>query len=504
MKSKKIVGLMSLFSLLGLVATSCGPTPGSSGSNPDSHPSETGPVVPTEKPDEVDIIFWSAQGQKAINALKDVGRDFVDLVYKNEGVKVKLDISYQGDYDAVAKKISKGYATGNTPTIAIAYPDNVAKFLLDEKNPGDFVVNLEKYMNNPDYGFGTDTYLGDQPNLDSKDFVSSFFEEGTKYYREGVYSLPYMKSSEVMFYNMTALTEVMALYKPEFNSSRDLITEYIENVTWDEFMNLCGFIEQNKDKITMPTYKYPAFYDSDANLFISKMFQNEIPYSSIDGEKGHIDYEEPANLTAAKEMVKELKAHYDDGKFTTKGIQGTYGSDSFKSGECIFTMGSTGGAGYNVPQGDDFELGMCKVPVSNDNPYFVSQGPTLCMLNSSILSATQNYWSTVYGWKFLKYITNPDINVRLCMTGSEGYVPVRNSAYTNQIYINYLGSNDPLAKVANIVIREIGDSYLNTATFKGSATLRVESGAILTNVFNGAKSIDQAFTDAINNSKTKM
>ena len=498
-KVKFVASLVSVFSLLGILAA-CTPATSSTPSSSEQSSSSSSSATSGK----VEVLFWHTFGQSIVNSLEQVIPDFEAAILENEGVEVDIQLAYQGGYDEIVDKITKGFSTGNTPTMAIAYPDHVADYLLAEETPGQYVVNLDDYISNDEYGFGTETYLGDKASYDEFDYVEAFLEEGRQYVREGTYSLPFMKSSEVMFYNVEALTAVMNLYKPELGGAAAQIKNYIDNISWEEFMNLLGFITEHKDELDMPSLEIPAFYDSDSNFFISKMFQNDIAYSSIVDGRGQIDFESGEARTKAEAMVTEMKADYDAGKFFTKGTEGTYGSDHFKNAKSIFSIGSSGGAGYNIPAADDFTVGVCKVPASNENPLYVSQGPTFTMLRNPALGDDVNDMRNLYAWKFMKFLTNPDMKVRICITGSEGYIPVRYSAYESANFLDYLEIGEELAEVAKIVINDIDGNYLNTAVFKGSATLRDQVGGILVSVFNGEKTVSEAFSDAINRTKLKM
>ncbi len=167
---------------------------------------------------------------------------------------------------------------------------------------------------------------------------------------------------------------------------------------------------------------------------------------------------------------------------TTKGLRGTYASDFFTGEKCIFSIGSSGGSGYNFPQADAFELGVCRVPASNNNPYYVSQGPTLAIFNDNALSKETNDQLTLYAWKFIKYITNGEVNADLCINGSEGYVPVRYSAYDTDVFQEFMELGENYAKCFDVVINDINVNckYLVSDSFKGSAALRDACESLLT------------------------
>ena len=493
--------LLSAVTVLSLCA--CGnknnPTP--SNSNESTSQAESGIV----------INFWHTFGKTPADAIEAKGKEFSQKIKAQEGVDVTIKFTYKGGYTDMPGLVTKGFATGDNPTIAVAYPDHVADYFAAEQTPGEFVVNLKPYAEDPNIGFGKEAFLGDNEGID--DFVEAFIEEGQNYEREGMYSLPYMKSSEVMFYNKTALRRAMTYYDSSITSDVQ-IEQFMNNLTWDTFMDLCEVINDNKTSI-ISTLEIPAFYDSDGNFIISKMIQNGIGFSSIDSNgKGRIDFngvatssftpsaEQTTNYNKTIQLLTELKSQYDEGLLTTKGAFGEYGSNNFVNQKTMFSIGSSGGAGYNFPSSATFEVGICKVPASNNNPLYVTQGPTLCVLNNS--KATNNDLLVKYAWKFLKYITNDEVNSVLCVDGSEGYIPVRYSAYSTQRFLSFMRDGESYAKVAKTVINEIDGHYLNTAVFTGSASLREYMAGALADVLLGKKTPTEALNNAISETIKKM
>ena len=457
---------------------------------------------------KVTVKFWHTFGQTIEDALKSKRATFHDLVLANDGVDVTIDLKYQGAYDDIAKKISDGYSVKNTPTMAVAYPDNVADYIdIGKSANAEFVVNLDKFINDSQIGFGKERWLGDR--YDEEDFVEEFYNEGKQYTVAGTYSLPFLKSTEIMFYNMDALIDVMRGYKPEFNNSKTKIKEYMSKLTWDEFVTLCTYVKDN----CVGTEDYnmlevPMWYDSDANLFISKMYQNEIPYSSINNGVGRIDFEDTANFNKTVDMLDSFRQLAKNGIMTTKGLKNKYGSDYFTGEKCLFSIGSSGGSGYNFPQADAFELGVCRVPASNNKPLYVSQGPTLAMFNDQGLSQEANALAQKYAWKFMKYITNGQAGAEICVNGSEGYMPVRNSAFETSFFQEFMEEGERYAQCYKVVVDDINNDagYLVSPAFKGSASLRTYCGSLLTASLNAdsKNDIPALVTSAINDAKLKM
>ena len=454
----------------------------------------------------IKIKFWHTFGQTVVDGLKVKIKAFKELIKENEGLDVNVELVYQGNYDDIAKKISDGFSVGNKPTISVAYPDNVADYLQISKTAGEeFVVNLDNYINNAEYGFGKEKWLGDK--YGKEDFVEEFFNEGSRYATQGTYSLPYMKSTEIMFYNMDLLVKVMKTYKPEFNNSTSQIAAYMSNISWNDFIALNQYIKDNMTSISS-TLEVPFAYDSDANFIISKMFQEGINYSSLGSDgRASINFGSGEDLNKTVALLESLNDAYKGGLLTTKGIRGTYGSDFFTGEKCVFSIGSSGGSGYNFPQQDAFELGVCRVPASNNNPLYVSQGPTLALFNDTGLGTEKNEQTKLLAWKFMKYITNGEVNADLCINGSEGYVPVRYSAYDTKVFEDFMVGGENYAKCFDVVVNEINVNcgYLVTDAFKGSAALRDACGTMLTAALKANKAdIPGLIQQAIDAASLKM
>ena len=491
MKNKKIFATLLLLPLLGGLV-SCNSDLSSEGSGNGSQNSGGGNSSMVDPADGLPIYFWHTSGQTVTTELENIIEDFEALVLENEGKKINIILQYQGSYDDQLQKITTAFSTGDQPTLAIAYPDHVAEYLSLEDTPGQYVQDLSEYIDDPEIGFGKEEWIGDGA---ATDFVEAFYDEGSGYAKEGIYSLPIMKSTEVMYYNATVVVPLAMEYNEEL-TTESRVQKWLDSLSWDEFMDFCRYI---RDQGGLDGLEWPCFYDSDSNLYITQSMQKEIPFLSYKADgKGSVDF----NNDQAKSMVRELKALYDEKLLCTKGTTGEYGSNYFTQEQCVFDIGSSGGAGYNYPTGGGFEVGVCRVPAFNkDNALYVTQG-----LTATILKARDDTDGSkaLYAFKFLKYLTSTDVNTQICVNGSEGYVPVRKSCYETPLFETFISSGELIGNVADIVTGDINGNYFNTPCFKGSATARDAVGGIITQVFAGEKTIDEAFSDAENTTLNQM
>jgi len=456
----------------------------------------------------VSLIFAECFGQLIKDNLQPQFEEFKRLVRINDLYDVNITFADSSDYKSLESDIIANFSIGQVPNLAVAYPDHVADYLALEPHDGDYVVELGDLATNKDYGFGTETWLGDDVNdLEYEDrlgdFIDSYIEEGKQFVKEGLYCFPYMKSTEAMYYNVQAVNTALKYLHPEI-STPAAVKEYMDKLTWNEFMSLCGVVWEHRSEITsVPDKDFnPAFYDSDSNLFISQMFQEGIPFSSVQGGAGHIDFETGEARSKAEALLQSYKDGYDNHLFTTKGAHSTYGSNSFKNVETVFSIGSTGGAGYNMTT--SFDIGICKVPYRGSKGIYVSQGPSLCIMQNPDKTEAQNAMETKYAFKLLKFLTQADNNASLCTKGTEGYLPVRESAYYTDAYIDFISGGGYIAKTAEVVTDQIQGSFLSTACFKGSSELRTQVTGMVSSILLNMATVTEAVDKAISETVKKM
>ena len=405
------------------------------------------------------IKFWHTMGQSNQDVLKRAIQEF-----QEKHPDVVVDHAAQGDYSALHEKLMSAIPAGTMPTMAFCYPDHVADYMASNA-----IVNINDYLNDDELKFNEEDGL-------QSDFVNTYWEEGTKYEQTGIYSVPFAKSTEVLFYNKTF-----------FDKYSDKISV---PTTWEEMWNTCKIIkEQIMNAGLEPTVEFPMGYDSDSNLFITLCEQQGITYTTNDGISSpgdHIKF----NNDQAKAMITDLVTKYKAGWFATKNTlpNNAYTSTYFTEGKTVMSIGSTGGTSYNVSVNFDVEIAPAPVTsnTGNGNKYIL-QGPSICFFkkgNDKVKKAA---------WEFYKYIVRAQNTAAYGV--KSGYEPVRKSAYELDGYQEYLNGDSLQAKVSKVTAT-IGDQFFLSPVFYGSATARDEVGNIFANVALEQKTLDQAFADA--------
>ena len=409
-----------------------------------------------------EVTFWHSMG-KTNQAVLDTMITEFNKIYPG----IKITHSAQGGYDDVKSNIADAIPAGTTPTMAYCYPDHVADYL-----PSDSVIKLDNFMNSTLIGLGVEANgLGDKG---ASDYISTYLSEGNNYTLngkklEGYYSMPFSKSTEVLFYNKDVFTE----------------NNWTVPTTWDQMWTLCETIKSTYPDVT------PLGYDSDANFFITYCAQNNIPYTTGEGSEHFL-----FNNAQAKAFVTTIKGYSclagQKGYWTSQAQlgSGTYTSTKFTNGEILMSIGSTGGTTYNVSS--NFSTGVAALPQSDkNNGKVIMQGPSICFMSDSTLA------QRVGAWLFYKYATNTHNSA--IWSSSTGYNPVRTSSFTDSAY------GTSTSTLVNDVLKFAGTGsdyakwYYTSPSFKGSSAARDQVNNLMSGVLTGTKTVDQAFEDAYQN-----
>jgi multiple sugar transport system substrate-binding protein len=282
MMKRKIVKNALFLSLLAATLASCGGSSEGDGIN-----------------GTLKVVFWTTFGKDITDSLTKKISTFETLVKENDGLDVAIDAQYSGSYDDISGKVIKGFAANNIPTLVVAYPDHVANYLALEKIDGQYVQNLDEYIDDPTVGFEAEEYLN--PNLKGEDdFFPSYLEEGREYTKEGTYSLPFLKSTEIMLYNRDMVSS--ALKNMNISMSVD---KYMSSLTRSDFIAILEELNENKSAYgLLGDDAYPLYYDSDSNLFISQSYQRDIPYVSLDSNNaGELNFVNDESKAMVQEFV---------------------------------------------------------------------------------------------------------------------------------------------------------------------------------------------------------
>ncbi len=429
---------------------------------------------------KVEITFANTTGQKLNDEIVAAISRFNET-YPN--IKVNIDNGTK-NWSDFHDKIATQITGGKQPNVAYCYSDHVALY-----NRSKSVIALDEYFL-PGSGYedvksttATGTVTLGLTQAEKDDYIDAFFAEGSNFEDGHTYTIPFAKSTEVLFYNKT------------FFDANNLTVP----TTWDEMEEVCKRItEIDNNCIALG-------YDSEDNLFITMCEQLGSDYTSYEGD--HYIFDNQDN----RKMVEKLKTWCDNRYLTTKGTYGTYSSNLFPETaadkvKCYMSIGSTGGSSYQAPGSTDgqavFEVGVAPIPqIDKNNPKTILQGPSVCIFKK------ENAYEVLASWLLVKFLST-DIAFQGKFSEVSGYAPVTKSTFNSDTYQEFLseaGGNDAgltaqAAKICWELSQKEGAFYTSPA-FRGSAKAREQVGLLLVSVLKGQDTIDVAFKKAVQECK---
>lgn len=418
--------------------------------------------------------------------------------FKKIEPNVNINLVSFETYDAIYNTVKQNFATNDYPDIVQGYPDHVVSYQKEN------------------YSLNLDTLLKDYPLEDKDDYIESYMDVGSSYLFEGTYSLPFQKSTEVMFYNAEVLHDLnLANIDPTINEGKPLNEKYLTTLTWDElYKKLIPALDiyNNTTPIIDKTggdYGY-LFYESDDNLYITLSEQFGIDYVSYKNNQGSFDFD---NYTA-KAKMKELNSYAKKGYYTTKGALGKnyYGSSMMKKNEktqlpkSLFAISSTAGLFYYGQTGVEIGCSVLPQAIANKTTS-IFQGPSLTFLANKRDQTPERKNKQLASYLFYRFMTNKENSTYWAL--NSGYEPIRKSTIETPEYKEFIsleGKVNPsegyATAIGNVRISEIKD-YFTTVAFDGSAAARIQVGGIMTSVTKEKDLTDEKlnkwFQDAMSN-----
>lgn len=344
---------------------------------------ETKVDLVTNTGDGVTVEFWHNMSGAFAETIDSIVSDFNSTIGAEKGITVNA--TYQGSYDDLKAKTMAAIKAGNSPHIVQGTVNNIHELIQSE-----YIQDLTDYINHPEIGF------------DYEDIFESYRAEMSGYTTTGeIYSLPFAKSVDLLFYN------------------EDFFTEHNLQVptTWEET------IEVSK-QIRDITGKAGFSIDNLPNYLITYLMQSGAPYTTQDGE---ILF----NNETAVEAIEMLKQGIDEGYWRVPG-EDKYSSGPFLAENVYMYLGSSAGEGFL--HRDNFEWNTAVIPQVNvDKPQSPQQGANIAIINQNKTS------EEVYGsYEFIKYLVSTEVNTKWAM--NTGYLPIRQSVLDSQEYQDYLAT----------------------------------------------------------------
>lgn len=340
----------------------------------------------------VEVDFWHSMSGNTETALKNLVESFNKGVGAEKGIIINP--IYQGSYDDLKSKTTAAIKASETPGIAQAYSTFISEYLQ---------ANVVEPLN--DYIF--DKEIGIQ---DFEDIYEAYRKENSQYTDEEIYySLPFNKSTEVLFYNKTFFEEY------------DLRVP----ITWDD-------MEVLSQKIYELTGNPTLGIDSTANYFITMVKQYGGDYTSSNG--AILFGENDAALKALELFDRNVEAGY----WRLAG-EDKYISTPFVNGTLPMYIGSSNGASYVY--NDLFEWDSAPIPqISDETKTIMQQGSNVVIFNQN--KTPEEIYAA---YEFAKYLCSYEGNLQWVQ--ETGYLPVRQSVVKSAEYKTYVETSGDTTKL---------------------------------------------------------
>lgn len=347
----------------------------------------------------IHILFWHTRGSGAQQETVDYQiKTFNETVGKEKGIEVEG--VYQGGYAEIMTKMQLASQSDGQPVVAVLGNTRVSIMVED-----GIIEDMMPYAK--------------RDNFDLTNFPDSMLN--VPYNDENqLHSLPYIKSTPVLFYNKT-VADAKGLKVP---------------TTIQEFEEFCkGFqtVDENGEVTMWGFYGYNDF------TYYQGAFLWQLKGELWDAEGNSPALEGDAMLT----VLKDWRRWVDEGwckPFASSGAS-TEAMDMFYQGKLGCFLNSCSGMANIVKNTKDFELGVTWFPTYDvDNTIVPIGGGNIGLMKTG---NTQEQLDA--GWEFIKYLFTDEMVAYNAM--NSGYLPVTKSVATAQAMADFWAEN-PLWKVA--------------------------------------------------------
>ncbi len=417
---------------------------------------------------EYEITFWSKNDTNVtqFKIYRQAAEDFMKI-YPN----IKVTIRSFTDYVKIYNDVITNIPTKTTPNVAITYPDHIATYLTGD----NVVVPLDTLASDPKYGLGGSEVKFESPSQDQ--VIEKYL--GECYINGRLYALPFMRSTEACYINLTMLHKLG--YELPEKLTWDFVWEVSEKATAKD---ADGNFLINGQKVMLP-----FIYKSTDNMMIQMLRQKDAPYCDSTGKIGIFN-------DVTRSILETVAEHSATRAFSTFKVV-SYPGNYLNAGQCLFAIDSTAGAtwmGSRAPMQDidkknivDFELAVTEIPQFDvDNPKMISQGPSLCLFNKD------DPQEVLAAWLFCQYLLTNGVQIAYSQT--EGYVPVTETAANDPGYLDYLsraGEDDELhykgkIDAAQMLLRNTENTFV-TPVYNGSTSLREAAGELIESAYGDTR-----------------
>jgi sn-glycerol 3-phosphate transport system substrate-binding protein len=402
MKKQKIFVLV--LTALALIVSACA-TPTTEAPKPTEAPKATQAPAATAAPTAVPATATSAPPVELTvwyplpteGALKEA-MDALVVKYNKSQSKVKVTMVLTGNYADNYTKILAAAAANNLPDAAM-----VELFQIPKLATANQVLALDTLAKDPDFKFD--------------DMAKALL--GNSYYDNKLYSIPWQRSTTMMFYNKDAFKAAgLDPAKPP--------------TTWEETQKIAPklLVKQGETVTQWPVMGTLAgdwFFEGQLTAYGGTFLSADgktAAYNSAAAVKGLTIW----NDMTKKDKTLNMRGGAEFGAVTNDFIAG-------KAAMLIHSIFSRAA----IEKGAKFDWGVAAVPGGDAGPALAAGG------GNFVIFAKTTPEKQKAAWEFIKWMTAAENTANYAI--NSGYLPVRESALKDPAMVEYLGKN-PKAKDA--------------------------------------------------------
>lgn len=412
-------------------------TPTAAASTPSPSPSPAGLGTVIDKP--VEIEFWHAMTGNHEKALAKITDDFNA---KSEFVTVKL--VGQGSYNDLSQKLMAAAKAKTSPALSQVYEDWVTEYIRN-----DLVAELTPFIDDAQVGW----------SKDELDDIIEVFREANQWDGK-YYSLPFNKSTRVLFYNKGLFEEHGVKVPANWDELKDAAQKLTLDTDGDGKANIVGM----------------GFENSVTDEFSTFVMQAGGQY--IDEQELKVKINSPEGLSA----LNLINGMLEEGIARLAGEDG-YMSNPFGRGDVAMYIGSSAGIPFvaEAAQGNiDFAVSVLPAGKKAATPF---AGTSVAVFKSS--SDVQQ----LAAWEYIKHLINTENTAYWAQ--ESGYLPVRYSALQLASYVAFKEAN-PAQGVGELQF----DAGFYSPKVVGASAVRSAVSSELEAVLAGQKTVEQGLADA--------
>lgn len=332
---------------------------------------------------KVNIVFWHNLYPEEEEALKGIIESF-----EKKYPRIKVISTHKGNWLQITRSVTNALPVNKQPHLVFSYPDYV-----------EFYSKSHKVVPLYDFFITKDKAFKEEKDQIIKDFLPM---EGENY-------LPFLKTTEVMFYNKELLQEIYKEYDEKGLINEDGLIK--PDITWDELKKIC---EKLLEKFNKKDDFVPIIVESENNL-INYNFRYE--YFKKKGKQFPTSKEEAKELLQNHEplskTIKYFKDFYDKKYLTTPILnkENKDVKDLFAKQKCCIFISSTRRTNNFFKL--DFDLGLQSVPIFDADEKKDFKGSNLTQGSNINLFYSPIEDEMIASWMFLKHLITKDTYKKL-------------------------------------------------------------------------------------------